>query len=224
MLFLNYLSRLPPTWNWTIHPGCYYCSTYLLTLISLHDTKLHANLGSIYLHLGMKNNYCLGLCGILLGYGTVRIGFKKYRLNYASLTFTDTGNSRTAPNGYRTLEEIPVATSPTTPCGFEGSLVGDGRQSADYQIESMCTDMSYISSSPNTATGNGPGFSGTNRDRRSSCASSTWGGGDRDGNGHYRGDYHHVEVRPIRSVDLLGWAFQMARGMEYLASRKVERV
>ncbi|XP_021947889.1 platelet-derived growth factor receptor beta isoform X3 [Folsomia candida] len=139
------------------------------------------------------------------------------RLNYASLTFTDTGNSRTASNGYRTLEEIPVGISgsPVTPCGvggggFEGGLTTDGRRSADYQMESMCTDMSYISSSHNTGGGGGQ--------RRSSCASSTWGD---EGQGHYRGDYQHVEVRPIRSVDLLGWAFQMARGMEYLASRKV---
>jgi FMS-like tyrosine kinase 1 len=84
------------------------------------------------------------------------------------------------------------------------------RNNSDYypgesHIESMCTDMSYISNSPTVCT---------DGKRRSSGASS-WV------EGHYRGDYHHVDVRPIRSVDLLGWAFQVTRGMEYLASRKV---
>ncbi|GLV35679.1 PDGF- and VEGF-receptor related [Carabus blaptoides fortunei] len=37
---------------------------------------------------------------------------------------------------------------------------------------------------------------------------------------NYRGDYKG-DVRPISTHDLLCWAFQVARGMEYLASRKV---
>lgn len=88
----------------------------------------------------------------------------------------------------------------------------DGRQSVSTEYcpnESMCTDMSFVSAAPTTVCG-------TDGKRRSSGASS-WG----EGNGHYRGDYHHVDVRPIRSVDLLGWAFQISRGMEYLATRKV---
>ncbi|XP_077296632.1 vascular endothelial growth factor receptor 1-like [Arctopsyche grandis] len=39
---------------------------------------------------------------------------------------------------------------------------------------------------------------------------------------NYRGDYNYnKDVRPISTQDLLGWSFQVARGMEYLANRKV---
>lgn len=37
---------------------------------------------------------------------------------------------------------------------------------------------------------------------------------------NYRGDYRG-DVKPISTHDILCWAFQVARGMEYLASRKV---
>lgn len=37
---------------------------------------------------------------------------------------------------------------------------------------------------------------------------------------NYRGDYKG-HVKPISTSDLVAWSFQVARGMEYLASRKV---
>lgn len=37
---------------------------------------------------------------------------------------------------------------------------------------------------------------------------------------NYRGDYKG-NIKPICTKDLLAWAFQVSRGMEYLASRKV---
>lgn len=37
---------------------------------------------------------------------------------------------------------------------------------------------------------------------------------------NYKGDYKG-NVKPISTSDLLAWSFQVARGMEYLASRKV---
>lgn len=37
---------------------------------------------------------------------------------------------------------------------------------------------------------------------------------------NYRGDYKGT-TRPVCTHDLLCWAFQVARGMDYLASRKV---
>ncbi|XP_060800546.1 vascular endothelial growth factor receptor 1 isoform X2 [Amyelois transitella] len=38
---------------------------------------------------------------------------------------------------------------------------------------------------------------------------------------NYESDYQSAAPRPLFSRDLLAWAFQIARGMEYLASRKV---
>jgi len=139
------------------------------------------------------------------------------RLKYATLTFTDTGNNRKASNGYRTLEELNEASQSKILKGIDNGFQlnpTSGRQSSstttDYyahgsHIESMCTDMSFVSNSPSVI--------GTDGKRRSSGASSCVE--------HYRGDYHHVDVRPIKTTDLLCWAFQISRGMEYLASRKV---
>lgn len=38
---------------------------------------------------------------------------------------------------------------------------------------------------------------------------------------NYRGDYKDKNLRPICTQDLTSWAFQVARGMEYLSDRKV---
>lgn len=38
---------------------------------------------------------------------------------------------------------------------------------------------------------------------------------------NYRGDYKNLIIKPSTTHDLLCWTFQVARGMEYLASRKV---
>ncbi|XP_032668208.1 LOW QUALITY PROTEIN: vascular endothelial growth factor receptor kdr-like [Odontomachus brunneus] len=38
---------------------------------------------------------------------------------------------------------------------------------------------------------------------------------------NYRGDYQDHNLKPICTQDLLSWAFQVARGMEYLSQRKV---
>lgn len=41
---------------------------------------------------------------------------------------------------------------------------------------------------------------------------------------NYKGDYNYnKEARPISTSDLLTWSFQVARGMEYLANRKVNK-
>lgn len=37
----------------------------------------------------------------------------------------------------------------------------------------------------------------------------------------YDGDYELTETEPLKSTDLLSWAFQAAKGMEYLSSRRV---
>ncbi|XP_065201888.1 vascular endothelial growth factor receptor 1-like isoform X2 [Planococcus citri] len=42
-----------------------------------------------------------------------------------------------------------------------------------------------------------------------------------DWRSNYRGDYHNTTVKPIKTADLICWSFQIARGMDYLASRKV---
>jgi len=38
---------------------------------------------------------------------------------------------------------------------------------------------------------------------------------------NYRGDYKGQTLEPIFTRDLLSWAFQVARGMEYLSQRRV---
>lgn len=38
---------------------------------------------------------------------------------------------------------------------------------------------------------------------------------------NYRGDYRDLPQQPLCTRDLLCWAFQIARGMDYLADRKV---
>jgi len=38
---------------------------------------------------------------------------------------------------------------------------------------------------------------------------------------NYRGDYKNLITKPISTHDLICWSFQVARGMEYLASRNV---
>ncbi|XP_050544021.1 vascular endothelial growth factor receptor 1 isoform X2 [Daktulosphaira vitifoliae] len=38
---------------------------------------------------------------------------------------------------------------------------------------------------------------------------------------NYRGDYKNLNVKPICTHDLICWSFQISRGMDYLASRKI---
>ena len=38
---------------------------------------------------------------------------------------------------------------------------------------------------------------------------------------NFRGDYEEQVVRPICTRDLICWAYQVSRGMDYLASKKV---
>lgn len=155
------------------------------------------------------------------------------RISYAQLTFTDPGNSRKpASNGYCTLEKFdePTRDDPPTPTlrpiypgggGGGGVIVNEhgypinssdfltpsNRRSTEHYVaeshaESNMTGISYLSPTTDGST------------RRMSSCGSQW-------QDHYRGDYQARDVRPIRTTDLLCWAFQIARGMDYLASRKV---
>jgi serine/threonine protein kinase len=172
---------------------------------------------------------------------------RQNRLNYASLTFTDPGNNRKpAANGYRTLEELDESAAAIADAdaaaasayqqndnvfdhhGHIGEcnsmVVDDGGASGGdsyfggSQVESMCTEMSYLSSGTTTMMGHGTVGNG-NAKRRSSGGNSSCSSSEQQAN--YRGDYQHMEVRAIKTTDLLCWSFQIARGMEYLASRKV---
>lgn len=40
---------------------------------------------------------------------------------------------------------------------------------------------------------------------------------------NYQGDYNDHNLKPISTQDLLAWAFQVARGMDYLSKRKVSQ-
>lgn len=41
-------------------------------------------------------------------------------------------------------------------------------------------------------------------------------------NQNYQGDYLDMNIQSITTSDLVYWAYQIARGMEYLANRKVK--
>lgn len=38
---------------------------------------------------------------------------------------------------------------------------------------------------------------------------------------NYCGDYKHVVTKPLCTSDLICWSYQVSKGMEYLASKKV---
>lgn len=40
---------------------------------------------------------------------------------------------------------------------------------------------------------------------------------------NYCGDYKHVDTEPLCTFDLISWSYQISKGMEYLASKKVRQ-
>ncbi|KAG8226012.1 hypothetical protein J437_LFUL004133 [Ladona fulva] len=76
----------------------------------------------------------------------------------------------------------------------------------DNASHTVNTDMSLISMSPSGEECVVTGGSG--------CGAPGW-------HTNYKGDYARRDVRPICTRDLVCWAFQVARGIDYLASRRV---
>lgn len=118
---------------------------------------------------------------------------KSSRLNYATLTFADSQSNKTAPSGYRLLEE--VANSPVPSAHNATYQSGASSCGQTSNVQSCVTDMSYLPNSMNT-----------NDERRPSTGDS---------------DEDLMDVDPMTTLDLIYWAFQIASGMEYLASRNV---
>lgn len=123
------------------------------------------------------------------------------------MTFTDSGNTeRTSVNGYHTMDQLNIEQTPEEDCR-RVNRKGNERPEEYVQssnVQSNCTGMSFLSNSP---------MSDGHSHRRSS-SSSGW-------NGNYHGVYNYKDIKSLTTSDLLCWSFQIARGMEYLASRKV---
>ncbi|XP_071455264.1 vascular endothelial growth factor receptor 1-like isoform X2 [Hetaerina americana] len=115
------------------------------------------------------------------------------RIKYAALSFSTSASSQGSQGSVQDYRAAPVVKVDDTAChGSNGQI--------------LSTDMSFVSMSPSAGDECGvTGGSGTEPEWRT----------------NYRGDYGRREVRPICTSDLICWAFQVARGIDYLASRKV---
>ncbi|XP_046395603.1 vascular endothelial growth factor receptor 1 isoform X2 [Ischnura elegans] len=121
------------------------------------------------------------------------------RIKYAALSFSTSASSQgsqgsqTKDGSVQDYRAAPVVKIDDSACnGVSGHIIN--------------TDMSFVSMSPSAGDECGvTGGSGTEPEWRT----------------NYRGDYGRRDVRPICTSDLICWAFQVARGIDYLASRKV---
>jgi len=139
--------------------------------------------------------------------------------------FVDSGNQRQAANGYRTLEEVTDGQMMDPNSVSNLSLSNAYSQMGTQQTLGSPTGMnhSYHSNMGSTCTGvsfltDSVGYHRGTARRESSGRAL---GGHSTNQNTYRGDYTTVDIQPITTTDLLCWSFQIARGMEYLASRKV---
>lgn len=120
-------------------------------------------------------------------------------------------SSRPDENGYRALKEFSGS-------NLEELTNANGvtvQESGFHHVYSELGGSADDSPSKAVDSSSGPVTTDGTTKRRSLCGSKS--------QGHYRGDYQAREVQPIRTTDLLCWAFQISRGMEYLASRKVRK-
>ena len=158
------------------------------------------------------------------------------RRNQSISTTAGTGDISTIPEGYVAM--APNGNNEANgDCGQNGRLKPPRQQSVRYtedpathkvkskrqvSIQSdylddkpVNTDMTTVTDIESSVTGDdtdNPGF------ERSVSHSSQHGPGWR---ANMKGDYDLQTVRPISTKDIICWCYQVARGMEYLASKKV---
>ena len=162
-----------------------------------------------------------------------------YRTRIPSLTTAGTGDNSPNPEGYVSMAKN--GNEPNGECGRNGgSRVKPPRQQSVRYIDDPAThkvkqkrqvsiqsdyidcdkpvntDMTTVTDLESSTGGeevmDNPAF------ERSVSHSSKTGPGWR---ANMRGDYDEHTIRPISTKDLICWSYQVARGMEYLASKKV---
>uniref|UniRef100_A0A146L3H9 receptor protein-tyrosine kinase n=2 Tax=Lygus hesperus TaxID=30085 RepID=A0A146L3H9_LYGHE len=165
------------------------------------ELKIMANLGQ---HVNVVN--LLGACtrNIANRELLVIVEFCKFgNLHDFLLTHRDSFINQVNP-GSGNLEIIPSDNSMGFPIGVSRSNSnyrgGSGYNTAGSNCATVTTDMTVLSSTP-------IGEDGYLLNKELSQ--------------HYQGDFQQTEKKTICTQDLLCWGFQIAKGMEYLASRKV---
>ncbi|GJQ81452.1 Pvr [Trypoxylus dichotomus] len=181
--------------------------TYLRALVS--ELKIMVHLGK---HLNVVN--LIGACTKHIGkrelyvvvefcrFGNLHNYLLRHRENFINQVDPETGKIDYAIGVDILSRSFSVSSS--------HSQEGPPKEMMDYRSNyngvMQTTEVTLVSMSPSGSQGDEPLMS-------NNSIQPEW-------RSNYKGDYKG-NVKPICTKDLLSWAFQVSRGMEYLASRKV---